>query len=218
MARAGDTFENPLTGITGTVLAGCEDTGGRRNRTELVLPPGARLLPAHAHPGADEHLRVVAGRIALRAGGERRELGPGDAADIPAGTVHDWWNAGEDEARVVLDTAPGARFEALMTTLLALVHEGRTNAAGTPHLLQLAVVLRAYADVLRLARVPRGVGAVALGPLALVGRLHGYRADHVHEDTPHCQVALSRDAVADRRGARRPTRPVPVAAREVLAA
>jgi quercetin dioxygenase-like cupin family protein len=214
MARTGDTFENPLTGITGTVLAGSDDTGGARNTSELVLPPGARLLPAHAHPEAHERLQVVSGRVALRLGGERRELGPGDAADIPAGMVHDWWNAGAADARVVLDTAPGARFEALMTTLLALVQEGRTNAVGTPHLLQLAVVLRTYGDVVRLARLPGAVGAVALRPLALLGRLHGYRADYVREDTPRCQIARGADTTAMRRRARRHARP----AAEVLAA
>jgi mannose-6-phosphate isomerase-like protein (cupin superfamily) len=217
MARAGDTFENPLTGITGTVLAGSDDSGSARNRTELVLPSGARLLPAHAHPEAHERLRVVEGRIALRIGRERRELGPGDEADIPAGTVHDWWNDGPGEARVVVDTAPGARFEALMTTLIALVHEGRTNAAGTPHLLQLAVVLRAYGDVIRLASVPRGIGALALTPIWLLGRMHGYRADHVREDTPHCQLARGGEAVEGRRSTRRRPRPVAPAG-EVVAA
>jgi mannose-6-phosphate isomerase-like protein (cupin superfamily) len=217
MARAGDNFENPLTGVSGTVLAGSDDPGSARNRCEVVLPPGARLLAPHAHPEAHERLRVVEGRIALRIGRERRELGPGDEADIPAGTVHDWWNAGPGAARVVVDTAPGARFEALMTTLIGLVHEGRTNEAGTPHLLQLAVVLRAYRDVIRLAHVPRGIGALVLAPLALLGRLHGYRADHVREDTPHCQVALGRGAVEARRGARRRPRPV-AASGEVVAA
>jgi quercetin dioxygenase-like cupin family protein len=218
MARAGDTFENPLTGITGKVLAGSDDTGGQRNSTELRIPAGARLLPAHAHPGAHERLRVISGRIALRAGGDRRELSAGDAADIPAGVVHDWWNAGEHEAVVVLDTAPGARFEALMTTMLALVHEGRTNAAGVPHLLQLAVVLRAYRDVVRLASVPRALGALIMAPMALLGRLHGYRAEHVREDTPHCQIALGAEAVDERRARRRRPRPAPVGATEVLAA
>jgi quercetin dioxygenase-like cupin family protein len=203
MARAGDSFENTLTGVTGTVLAGSEDTGGGLHRSELRLAPGARLLPPHSHPAATERLRVVSGRIRLRSGGAERALGPGDEAEIAAGATHDWWNEGDAEARVVIDLEPGGRFEELMTTMLALADEGRTNAAGTPHLLQLAVVLRAYGDVLRLSRVPRPLATAVLGPLAAIGRLHGYRAVYAREDTPHCQVARGTASAVEHRRRRR---------------
>ena len=68
----------------------------------------------------------------------------GDVLTIAAGTPHEWWNAGSDDAVVRLDVWPAERFELLVQTLFGLAAQGRTNRAGTPGVLQLAVLARAF--------------------------------------------------------------------------
>jgi hypothetical protein len=99
---------------------------------------------------------------------------------VPAGINHDWWNAGEDEAHVLAEVrgAGVARFETLLETLWGLGRDGKTNAKGVPNVLQLAVTMREYRDVLRLAKPPFAVQTVAFGVLAPIGRAFGYRPEY----------------------------------------
>jgi hypothetical protein len=46
--------------------------------------------------------------------------------------VHDRWNAGEEEAQVVVEVNPGRRFGIMVTTLFGLANDGKRNAKGLP--------------------------------------------------------------------------------------
>ncbi|MGH2990439.1 MAG: hypothetical protein ACRDMA_11350 [Solirubrobacterales bacterium] len=94
---------------------------------------------------------------------------------VPAGTVHDWWNATDDEVEVLVDVTPGRRFELMITTLWGLARDGKTNAKGMPGPLQLAVIGREFRDVVRFTRPPAFVQKALFGPLAALGRARGYR-------------------------------------------
>lgn len=94
---------------------------------------------------------------------------------ISPGTAHDWWNAGEDEAEVLVDVRPGRRFELMVATLFGLARHGKTNAKGMPGPLQLAVIGSEFTDVLRFTKPPALVQRVMLAPLAALGRARGYR-------------------------------------------
>ena len=57
------------------------------------------------------------------------------------GVVHDWWNAGDEEAHVIVEFNPGAaRFEEMIGNQFGLAQDGKTNSKGMPHLLQSAPV------------------------------------------------------------------------------
>lgn len=60
----------------------------------------------HLHDGQEELIVVVAGTVEQWIEQERRLLGPGDAAFIPAGAVHASFNAGPEEARIVAVFGP----------------------------------------------------------------------------------------------------------------
>ena len=47
--------------------------------------------------------------MTTRVGGDERVLEVGDTLDIPAGTVHQMWNAGANPARVTWRTTPAGR-------------------------------------------------------------------------------------------------------------
>lgn len=60
----------------------------------------------HKHPDQEEVLYVISGRIEQWIDREKRILGPGDAAFVPAGTVHATFNIGQSDAKVVAIFGP----------------------------------------------------------------------------------------------------------------
>jgi hypothetical protein len=66
-----------------------------------------------------EWFRVVSGRLQTRIGAGEGMLGPGEEALAAAGTPHDWCNAGDTPASVIVELSPAAgltRFEAMIAT------------------------------------------------------------------------------------------------------
>lgn len=72
---------------------------------EATVPPGASTT-AHHHVRSEEVYLVTAGRGLLRIGAEEREVGPGDCAAIPPGTVHQLTNTGSEDLVVVCCSSP----------------------------------------------------------------------------------------------------------------
>jgi quercetin dioxygenase-like cupin family protein len=60
----------------------------------------------HKHPGQEEVMYVVSGKIEQWIDREKRILGPGDSAFIPPGVVHASFNAGDGEGRVMAIFSP----------------------------------------------------------------------------------------------------------------
>ncbi len=96
---AGIWLHNPATGEIGHIVAA--DADGRRLEVDLWLQPGAALARAHIHDNFDERFELRQGKLGLLLEGEERVLTPGDGVvEVPAGTEHDWWNAGDGPALV----------------------------------------------------------------------------------------------------------------------
>jgi mannose-6-phosphate isomerase-like protein (cupin superfamily) len=92
-------------GVPVTIALDGEATGGAL--TLLVdRPPVGWSLPPHRHRNESETIHVVDGRFELIVEGERRELGPGDAAHVPAGTLHAGRNLGDEPGRRVIVFSP----------------------------------------------------------------------------------------------------------------
>ena len=182
MSRSGQVLTNPVTGERAVVRVGTEDGDPEHAVVDLYVGPGGAVAGEHVHPDMFERFEVLAGKVGLRVDGEERTAGPGEAVDVPPGTPHDWWNAGEEVAHVQVDVrgATIARFEDLLTTTFGLAHEGRTNAKGLPGVLQLAVIAREYRDVMRFTKPPAVVQAALFGPLAALGRARGLRSAYPH--------------------------------------
>jgi quercetin dioxygenase-like cupin family protein len=60
----------------------------------------------HYHPGQEEMIYVLAGRLEHWNEHEKRILGPGDCVFIPVGLVHASFNAGTDDAKVLAILGP----------------------------------------------------------------------------------------------------------------
>ncbi len=192
----GDVLSNPVTGERSLVLIGTGDDGGDRLAAQLHVTPGGRVVGEHYHPSLTERFRVLSGALEVSLDGEVSPLGPGGEVTIPPGTVHDWWNAGDVPAEVVVEITPGRRFELMISTLWGLARDGKTNSKGMPGPLQLAVIGREFSDVARFTKPPQIVQTALFGPLAALGRARGYRATYPEYMEPQGHEEPSPEALA----------------------
>ncbi len=179
---AGAWFHNPATGELARMRVGPAETAGRRIEADLWLQPGAAVAGAHVHEHFVERFELVSGAVSFQVAGVKRDARPGGGAiGVPAGTAHDWWNAGDEIAHVRVEveataTAPGrpaARFVSMIEAMWSLGALGRVDAKGMPTLLWLAASAREYRDVIRFTRPPAFVQAGLFGPLAWLARRTG---------------------------------------------
>lgn len=173
MSRRGHVLENPATGERVVNLTDPEAHPEGVLVAHLHVEPGGRVAAAHRHPTITERFHVLSGQVGFLLGDREETLGAGEEAEVPAGTLHDWWQAGEEPAEVVVEVDPGLRFAEMVGTLFGLARDGKVDGRGLPHPLQLAVTAHAYRDVMVLASPPAWVQNVAFGILAPVGRVLG---------------------------------------------
>jgi quercetin dioxygenase-like cupin family protein len=178
MSKAGDVIENPVTGERVVVRVGTEDSGGDLLVVDGYVKPGGAVTGEHVHPAIDEDFMVVRGRVGFRIDGRESIAEPGERLHVPAGTAHDWWNAGEEEAHVRVEIRPGARFEEMAINLFGLAQDGKTNSKGMPNLLQAAAFAREFSDVLYFTKPPLWVQRLLFGALARTARALGYRGSY----------------------------------------
>lgn len=178
MSRAGDVIVNPVTGERAVVRVGTEESGGELLVTDLYVKPGGAVVGEHVHPLIEEWFTVRRGKVGFRIDGREEIPDPGERLHVPPGVAHDWWNAGDEEAHVVVDISPGERFEEMVANLFDLARDGKTNDKGMPNPLQAAVFAREFEDVLYFTKPPRAVQKLLFGALAAIARPLGYRGSY----------------------------------------
>lgn len=197
MSRFGDCYVNTVTGERAVVLRGDEDGEGRPVLVHLTVAPGGAVAGEHVHPRVSERFQVVAGTLGTRIDGVERTLRAGEEATVAARIRHDWWNAGDDEAHVVVELSPPEpRFEMMIATIFGLANAGRTNAKGMPNPLQLALIGQEFSDVIVFTKPPVPVQGVVFRVLGAIGRRRGYRAIYPEYLRPHERVTPDPEVVA----------------------
>jgi Cupin domain len=142
------------------------------------VQPGGAVAGEHVHHNLDERFTVREGKIGFRLDGEESVAGPGDVVEIPRGSRHDWWNAGEEVAVARVRVSDGVRFLLMIETLFGLARDGHTNKKGLPDPLQLAMFATEFRDVIVLRRPPAAVQSLAFGILRPIARARGYRGTY----------------------------------------
>jgi quercetin dioxygenase-like cupin family protein len=178
MSKAGDTIENPVTGERVVVRVGTEDSGGELLEIDAYVRPGGAVTGEHVHPAIEEYFTVVRGRVGFRINGRESIAALNQRLHVPPGTTHDWWNAGEEEAHIIVGISPGERFEKMARNLFGLAQDGKTNSKGMPNLLQAAIFAREFSDVLYFTKPPLLVQRLLFGTLAVIARALGYRGSY----------------------------------------
>jgi quercetin dioxygenase-like cupin family protein len=177
-SQKGDTLYNPVTKERAIVLQSPWEDPDRTLVSELRLTPGAAVAGEHLHPAIDETFEVLEGQLEYRLNGEQGRAGPGDRLEIPAGSWHDWWHAGEQETVCRVTVTPGDRFEGMIRTLWGLACDGRTNDKGMPGMLQLMAIADEFSDVIVFRRPPPAIQRATTALLAPLARRRGYRGTY----------------------------------------
>ena len=178
MSRAGDVFENPVTGERVVVRVGSEESAGDLLVADLYVRSGGAVAGEHVHTRIEEWFTVRNGRVGFRIDGRETVAPHGQRMHVPTGTAHDWWNAGEEEAHIVVEVRPGARFEEMILNLYGLAQDGKTDGRGMPSLLQAALFAREFEDVLRFTKPPLVVQRLLFAALSPIARVLGYRGSY----------------------------------------
>jgi quercetin dioxygenase-like cupin family protein len=173
VSHYGEVSENPVTGERVVCLTDPFEHPDRVLVAHLFVAPGGRVATAHTHPNLRERFQVLSGQVGFLIGEEEHVLGPGDTAEVPPQTLHDWWQLGDEEAQVVAEVEPGIRFVQMVGTMFGLARDGKSDAKGLPKPLQLAVSMREFSDTIVIASPPPAVQKLVFGLLAPLGRARG---------------------------------------------
>ena len=201
--RVGDVMWNPVTRERAVILETPMDNPVGRARAELTALVGSRVLGEHLHPGLIERFTVVEGQLTVRRDGKTGKLRQGETSEIRAGQWHDWWNAEDHDARVIVEVEPGARFAHMLETLFGLAEMGHVDQKGMPNLLQMALIGREFSDTVQFRSPPPAVQKVLFAAIAPLAHALGYRATY-----PQLSRSLARPGHAEPMpAARNPSEP-----------
>jgi quercetin dioxygenase-like cupin family protein len=177
MITPGQTIENPVTGERFTFVETAATTAGELLSFELGLRPGGAVPIPHVHPVQTERFVVVEGRMRFRVGRRTLVAGPGDVVEVAPGVMHGFANAGDGEARVLVEVRPAAAMEAMLADVVAMARVGRMTRQGMPrNVLDLAVLARTYDREAHAPFLTVGLQRLLLAPLVLLARARRGRA------------------------------------------
>lgn len=183
--RRGEVTENPVTGERVVILTDPFEHPEKVLTSHLFVSPGGRVSVKHWHPTTTERFHVIQGQVGFLIGEEEHLLGPGDAAEVPPNTLHDWWQVSEETAEAIVEVTPGDRFVELVGSFFGLARDGKVDKKGVPKPLQLAVSATAYRDVIVVASPPPWLQRAIFGVLAPIGRARGLQPsyeEYLHSD------------------------------------
>ena len=176
--RVGEVFENPVTRERATILELPFANPDGRATAELTALVGSRVVGEHRHPAIVERFTALEGELSVKRDGRTSVLREGETAVIEPGVWHDWWNASDRDARVLVEVTPGERFGHMLETLFGLAQLGYANSKGMPNPLQLALFAQEFSDVIVFRSPPMLVQRVVFSALAPIARARGYRATY----------------------------------------
>jgi len=176
--RVGEVWENPVNRERLTILECPWDNPAGRAILELTALVGARVVGEHLHPAMVEKFTVLEGDLTVKRNGQVGILRQGETGIAEAGVWHDWWNAGDRDARVRVEITPAERFLHMIESFFGLARLGYTDSKGMPRLLQLVLIAREFSDVVVFRSPPLAVQRAIFGVLAPIARWRGYRATY----------------------------------------
>lgn len=178
MSYTGQTVENKVTGERVIVIKGTDETNGEEGIYDLYVSPDGAVAGEHVHPNLEEKFTVLKGKVGFRLDGVEQIAPLNETITVPVGMVHDWWNAGDEEAHVRVEVRPAARFELMILNLFGLANDGKTDAKGMPNPLQLAILGKEFQDVIMFTSPPAPIQKVMFAVVAPIAKLMGYQGSY----------------------------------------
>lgn len=135
-----------------------------------TLPPRQQGPPLHVHYQETEEGKVIAGTLSALLDGRQIRVGTGETARFPAGSVHRWWNEG-DETLVFEGVAkPVVDLDLYLQAVFDVLNHG---SAERPPLFYIAHVAWRHRRTQGLRLLPQWVQAILLPAIVLMGTALG---------------------------------------------
>jgi mannose-6-phosphate isomerase-like protein (cupin superfamily) len=135
-----------------------------------TLPPRREGPPLHVHYEEVEEGRVIAGTLSAVMNGRRLRVGPGEAARFPMGSVHRWWNDGDDTLVFEGFSKPVVDLDLYLQAVFDVLNSG---PAERPPLFYMAHVAWRHRRTQAVLFAPRWIQPVLLPLIVLVGTALG---------------------------------------------
>ncbi len=132
----------PVGPLTVRFLLTGENSTGSIAAFELMVPAAQSLpAPAHRHDHYEETIYGVEGVLTWTVGGERIDVGPGQALCIPRGAVHRFDNHGSRDVKALCVITPAAIGPQYFREAAEVI---KAAAGGPPDRLRMAEIMRRH--------------------------------------------------------------------------
>lgn len=118
-----------------------EESAGSVAVFEFDVPTGTKVAAAHSHDGYEETIYGLEGVLTWTIEGTPIDVGPGQALLIPRGTVHQFDNAGDVDAKALAVVTPGILGPDYFREVAAILDAA---AGGSPDFAALGDVMRRH--------------------------------------------------------------------------
>ncbi|ANO04627.1 cupin domain-containing protein [Mycobacteroides immunogenum] len=127
-------ISNPITGERMITRQLPDQRNGYSSIVDLYAAPGAKVNGTHVHPRSTETFTLLDGELEMNIDGHTQAAIPGQPVVVPPGTPHAWWNAGDAEARVLVQASPEPdnRLNLMLSVLFTLADRGELDHEGMP--------------------------------------------------------------------------------------
>ena len=145
-----------------------------------LLPARSQGPPFHVHLLEHEFGTVHAGRLTAVVDGKRIEVGPGESFELPIGSVHRWWNDGDETLKFSGLVRPVVDLDRYLQAGFDVIN---ASPSSRPSLVYMAHLMLRHRETQQLRMMPRPIQTLLLRTAYLAGLLIGaYRG----QDWPGC--------------------------------
>jgi hypothetical protein len=133
---------------------------------------------------------VIAGTLSAELNGRQIQVDAGGTANFPAGSVHRWWNDGEETLVFEGHAGPAVDLDRYLQAMFDVLNSG---TADRPPLFYIAHVVWRHRRTQAALIMPRPIQAVVLPVIVLIGTILGrYRGTDWPGSPARCREAPSR--------------------------
>jgi uncharacterized cupin superfamily protein len=134
------------------------------------LPPHRQGPPLHIHFGEDERGEVVSGTVSASVDGTQLVVEAGGSAHFPKGSVHRWWNDGDEELVLRGVVTPAIDLDRYLQAMFEVLNAG---PPGRPPIFYMAHVLHRHRNTQLALVVPRALQRVLFPIVVFLGTVLG---------------------------------------------
>ena len=121
------TIKLNSTGERLTMWRTLDSQGGQELQMTGCLPGRQQGPPLHVHFSEDESTEVVAGALSVSLDGREFVVDTNDVAFFPKGSVHRWWNDGEEDLVFRGVAAPAVDLDRYLQALFEVINSAQSK-------------------------------------------------------------------------------------------